>query len=59
MSNASNLSTLANVLDDGSAGVAFDTVAAVPETEYRVDFIGTSTVEFTSNISANFKVKVV
>ena len=32
---------------------------AVPETDYRVDFQGTSTVEFTSNISANFKVKVV
>jgi sugar lactone lactonase YvrE len=32
---------------------------AVPETDYRVDFSGTSTVEFTSNISANFKVKVV
>tara|TARA_Y100000389_G_scaffold88467_1_gene84907 strand:- start:1790 stop:4591 length:2802 start_codon:yes stop_codon:yes gene_type:complete len=32
---------------------------AVPETDYRVDFAGTSTVEFTSNISANFKVKVV
>ena len=32
---------------------------AVPETDYRADFAGTSTVEFTSNISANFKVKVV
>jgi len=32
---------------------------AVPETDYRVDFQGTVTVEFTSNISANFKVKVV
>jgi DNA-binding beta-propeller fold protein YncE len=32
---------------------------AVPETDYRANFAGTSTVEFTSIISANFKVKVV
>lgn len=31
---------------------------AVPETDYRADFVGNNKLEFTSNISANFKVKV-